>query len=200
MPPNIAGKWARALVYLGVTVVVVAAPILGVVAIPKFTSLLSAFPEEIRTLLTAVISLLVGVVAVFVRMFAESRIAVRTQRILGAGCLAGVVVFAVAIGAHLTFWVADVEYDGGEHVEQFIIGGGEKLGTCTCPSSVSDAECIQGLSFDPAKVSSCWGDRSIRKAKFWLMIDYIVTLFLFALAVAFLVMAEGQRRNSKSRA
>jgi hypothetical protein len=187
---DLAGVWVRRFVYLTITIVVVAAPILGVVAVPKFRPLVSAFPESSRGLMTVLMGVLIGVVAIAVRFLGTVRMKKRSKQIAGGVCLAGVVVAVVVIAAHLNFWVVEVAYNGGDDTAQFVVGGNERRASCRCPVEDSAAACIEGLSFDPAKISSCWGDRSINKAKFILTLEYLAALLLLSLAVAFLVLTE----------
>lgn len=196
---DIAGVWIRRSVYLLVTVVVLAAPLLGVIAVPKFSPLVSAFPESLRTFLTVLVSVLFGVVAIFARLFAENRWSIGTRRILGLCCLVFVVLLVIIIAYHLTSWIVRVDYNRDANTAEFIVGGNGRLVTCKCDSSVSDAECIEGLSFSYAKVAACWGDKQINQAKFFLTLEYIGTLFFLVLSVAFLVLLEGGKPRPEER-
>jgi hypothetical protein len=198
MPERVSRRWSQMLLYFLVTVAVVAAPILGVVAVPKFNPLISAFPDDVRNVATVLMTVAFSAVAVLVRFLALGKMKNALRQRLGVGCIAGVLVLVVVIAAHLSFWVVDVEFNGGDDSVSFVVGGDGRLPSCKCDPVESDALCIKGLSLDEANVASCWGDRAIKTTRFLLLLEYLGTLFFFSLAIGFLVLMESPATRTGS--
>jgi Flp pilus assembly protein protease CpaA len=198
--------WVTRLVYLLVLIPVTAAAVLGVAKVKYFAPLVSAFPDDLRALLTVIVSAAIGGVAVFVRVQAARKATGRSAAAIKRSnqrsallCLGVFLVCLTLVAFHLTSWVARVDYNGGVDTAQFVIGGRDRVPSCGCPAEVSAGECIEGLSFDKTKVESCWGDQSINRAKWILTVEYLFALLSISLAVAFLTLVEGKKHSAAER-
>jgi hypothetical protein len=80
----------------------------------------------------------------------------------------------------------------GEYVS-FVVGANK----CDQCASVSDAECIQRLSFNPSAIASCYGDRPIRTARLILALVYMALLVSFGAMVGILNIQQMKRSARK---
>jgi hypothetical protein len=191
-PPSLAQKWVRYLIGFGVSVAVGLAPYLGRVRVPLFSSLLSLIPENIQDTVLPLSAALMGIVAVVIQWYGSDKITKRwlKRRFNFVGVMA-IASFLLLILVH-TLVVVKVPYAGGKKSASFLVGF-SRPNTPPCTAEVSDADCIQHLTFNPVRIESFWGDRQVRLAKLSLMLPYLAFTALFGMLIGLLLLKDEAR-------
>ncbi|MBV8759299.1 MAG: hypothetical protein JO257_18575 [Deltaproteobacteria bacterium] len=186
------GRLGRYIVRFLVTFIVILAPVLGSVAVPKYVPLIDAFPPAARPLTVALVSVVLSVAAVAAQFYLNEKFAKRTLRILGLIFLAAFVFTFAMLAREVVLGVVRVEYNGGNDTAAFIVGVGDRPSRCErmCAPQESDAECIENLTMKPAAIDSCWGDSRVRAAKLNMIGFYVGTMAAILLFVATLIVKE----------
>ena len=193
-PTPLIRRLVRYVAGFGVGVGLGLAPFLGTIQVPGFEALLGLFPPELQRTLIPLSAFLMGLVAMAVQFYAGERIARsalrrRFRRALIA-LLVGLLLF---VGLH-TLFVKSLPTDGGAGSAVVTIGW-QRLPSCGCPPTLSDAECVKSLSADPAAIESCWGSRQLGLARLSLTLAYLVLTGGFAALAGLLLLAEERHRK-----
>lgn len=191
-------RLVRAILGFGVGVAVGLAPYLGTVGVPGFQPLLNLYPLSIRNVAIPLAAALMGIVAVVVDWYGAERLTPtrlrrmfwRTLTIVGAG-------FVLLIVVHTAFVVA-VPIEGGSDSVSFVIGW-TRQATCNCGQELSDAQCIQRITFNLAAVDACWGDRGVRFAKLVLILSYLLFTGAFGVLVGITIVRAAAISNRPDR-
>ena len=188
LPPSrgLAASWARSLVTLSVGVGVGLAPYLGTMEVPFFKPLLDMIPESLRDTTIPLSAALMGLVAVAVEWYGRERLSPSLMRWGFGAALGGTLVALLAFMWIHASTVVTVHAAGGS-TKSFVVGTA-RPSTCGCPPTVSDEQCINGLSWNESAIAECWGDRQIRRAGLVLRLNYLLTTGLFGALVGFLAL------------
>lgn len=192
LPTGLPRKFLSELLVFGVACALSAAPFLGAKRIPWFEPLISIFPEEQRSLLIPVSSLLIGLVALAIQFYAGEAISRRSIR---KGFPLILLIVLISIVSLLTLYVSyvvrlQVNVDEEVVVQRFVIGW-YRLPTCKCGS---DLDCIIGAS---QAIEKCWSERSITQVKLALFLSYLIAIEGFAVLVGLLVLRGEKIRQQK---
>lgn len=197
-PPSLAQKWVRYLLGFGVSVAVGLAPYLGRVRIPLFSSLLSLIPENIQDTLLPLSAALMGIVAVLVQWYGSDKLTKTwLKRRFSLIVILAIVSFLLLTLVHVLA-VVKVPYDGGKKSVSFLVGF-SRPNNPPCTAEISDADCIQRLTFNPVRIESFWGDRQIRLAKLSLILPYLTFTSLFGMLVGLLLLKDATRVRRNTR-
>ncbi len=188
-PTPLGRLWVRYLLGFGVSVGIGLAPYLGRVNVPGFTPLLRLLPESEQDVLIPLSSALMGLTAVVVQYYGQTRVSrpwlerafVRT---LGLTVFSFLLLFVVH-----TFVVVRVDLHGGKDYVRFVVGF-TRPEMKPCTAEVSDADCIKAVSMSQSAIESFWGDTRIRVARLCLMLSYLAFTSLFGLLVGLLLLGQ----------
>jgi len=192
-PSGAAARWVRSLLSLSVGVVIGLAPYLGTKGVPLFKPLLEMIPDALRDSTIPLSAALMGIVAVAVQWFDGERV---SRRSLGRWFLSTLILSIVALFTFMwmhTTYTVTVHADGGAVTQTFAVGA-SRPPSCTCAASASDEECINGLTWNTAAISRCWGDRVVRQSGLLLRLGYLTSTTLFGVLVGLLVLRPALRR------
>jgi hypothetical protein len=195
-PTPLARKLVRYMLGFGVGIGVGLAPYLGLFKVPFFAPLLDIIPDPIRNMVIPLSAALMGMVAVVVQWYGgEYLTRKRLRTVFGRTLLIAVLTFVVLIIIH-TAVVVTVPILGGEDSVSFIVGFTRPLKP-PCTSEVSDAECIERVTFDTKAIESFWGDRQIRLARLALMLSYLLFTSSFGALIGLIILREAlvERRH-----
>jgi hypothetical protein len=180
VPPSVR-KWISLVIGLSVGVALGLGPFLGKVAVPGFVPLLQLFPDGLRTTALILSSFLMGLVAVGVHYYAD--VSIRKGK-LDRLFLAFMV--ACALSFFSLFFVyqscTTVVDSPGAHAQfTFITGFGERLPSCAsaCDPTLSPADCIVKLGFNPAIIATCFGSSAIGHATTAMLLAYLLVMSTF---------------------
>ena len=137
---------------------------------------------------------MMGFIAVVVQFYSGEtihRATIRRRFKWGlGGLLAG---FALLIVFH-NLLVVTVPIEGGKKTIPFLIGF-SRTADCGC-GSANKVECIKRLSFDPAKIETCWNTGPSRTL---LQFSYLLLTGGFAALVGLLLLQMEARKQEKAR-
>lgn len=188
-PPPLARKLWRSILAFGVSFVVGLAPYLGRVRVPGFTPLLSLMPGSIQDTAIPISAAVMGSVAVAIQWTGFEKL---SQVWLNKWFKRTLLLFlfgAIAITVLHILVVTRVQFLGGKDSESFIVGF-VRPNKEPCPETISDAECIKYLTFDPSRIESHWGDRQVRLAKISLVLTYVALTSSFGVLVGLLLLKQ----------
>lgn len=176
------------------------APYLGAVDIPGFTTLYSILPVDIRSLALPLSSAVCGIAALYsaiiwTRKTPAGRLKQPVQRWILVALL-----FLGAFAAVSLWCLRAVATNGGELTVRFTVGPFARPVTATCPRGMSDASCIEVLTFNPARVRDMWGDASVSIGQALVLVTYLG--FIGALGAAIgqsLALSRTVRRTARKR-
>jgi hypothetical protein len=195
-PPPPVRRWVTYFVAFGVSVAVGLAPLLGVLKIPLFSSLLDLIPDFQRHSLIPVVSALMGLVAVLVQWYSEEKLsrARRRRALLPTVFLA--MIAAVSFYVVTTYVVVNIDFGGSDHRETgtFLVGF-HRPNDAPCQGVKSDAVCIERLTFDQNVITAFWGQDSIRTATLALSAPYLIFMLSFGAAVGIVMHGKGEDQN-----
>lgn len=187
-PAGAAGKWVRALISFGVGIALGLAPYLGTQQVPLFRPLLDLVPRALRDTTIPISAGLMGLVGAAVQFYDAEKISKKRIR-TSFGCVLTLAVIMMFVFMWIqSAYVVRVEADGGAVTASFVVAA-NRLPSCRCPPGSSDAQCINGLSWDEAEIAACWGDRPIRLAGNIVRTSYLVTTTLFGVVIGLLVLS-----------
>jgi hypothetical protein len=198
-PPTtpLARQFVRLLVGFGVGVGVLSAPFLGTFDVPFFTQLVDVFPYELRKFLFALGAFAMGVVAVAIQFYAgESSSRQRVRRLFSRTLL--VIVFAlVALGVLLVQYIEEIPV-AGEQVASFVIAG-KRLSNCPCDRAVSNKECIESLTANPAMIERCWSPAATNWVRLALLGSYLLLTSGFGALIGLLLLQRVAKQQAAAR-
>jgi hypothetical protein len=123
-PPPSTQRWLTYMIAFGVSVAVGLAPLLGLLKIPLFTSLLSLIPDSLRGSLIGVTSALMALIAIGVQWYSEEQLTRDTRRKALSASLCIAFVAAISFYVVTTYVVKDVPFGGHKdrEVGSFLVG------------------------------------------------------------------------------
>jgi len=195
LPTQTAHRFVRYVVGFGVAVGVGLAAYLGKLDVPLFTPLLRLIPMNMQDMLLPLSAALMGIVAVAVQWFGTvhlSRTWLRRNFVLAL--VSTVVLFVVLIIVH-SLVVVRVPIDNASSTVGVLVGWDTRPIVEPCGARISDSECIQKISLDPAQVESMWGSSSMRRAQVALTLAYLGFTGVFGWLVGLLVLLPEQEQT-----
>jgi hypothetical protein len=190
IPPGIARDWVRSLMGFGVGVAIGVAPLIGKLPIPGFAALLSLFPLAMQGWLIPLSAFLMGLSSVAITFYAALLTKAGELRKYFARTLIVALCAFVSLLVVYIFTVAHVDVPALQKEVAFVVGP-TKCGPCV---GLSDAECISRLTFNPASIAGCYGDRAIATANLLLSLSYLTLLSCFGVLVGIVNMAQALKR------
>lgn len=201
-PPPITQQWIRYLLGFTVSVAIGLAPFLGKVDVPLFDSLLGLIPTNLQETVLPLSAALMGIIAVSVQWYASERI---NRAWLGkwfSRTLMSTFVSFLVLSVVHTFVVVRVHIRGGEEVISTLVGFARPVKP-PCSEKLSDSECLEYVTLDPAAIESFWGSGQIRLATLALILPYLIFMGSFGLLVGLFLIkerqSEGQLRRRRNR-
>lgn len=198
-PPQIGRRFVNYLLGFGVSVAVGLAPYLGKLEIPLFEPLLNVLPPSEHGVAIPLSAAIMGALAVAVQWFAGDEPSRGSLRRKFVGTLFG---FSLTVAL---FFVVDVFTVirlpvAGDRTAVLLVGLGEPR--CQECASLSPAECVRSISFEPSRIERCWGSTGLRVARLSLVGAYLAVTSLFGVLVGLLVVSgsEGRRTARRSAA
>jgi hypothetical protein len=199
IPTTTGRRWVAFVVGFGVSVAIGLAPYLGKLDVPGFTPLLALIPFDLQDSLLPLSSALMGLVALLVEWYGMRR---NTEKWLHRNFLAafifGLVAF-VSLAVIHRLVVITVPIDQAKSRVSVLVGWDDRPTREPCGAKVSDTECVQRLSIDPAQVESFWGTRSVRKAQLALTFAYLIFTAIFGWVVGLIVLARSPASAERRR-
>jgi hypothetical protein len=190
-PPRMAARWVRYMVGFSAGVASGLAVYLGQFRIPLFAPLLDLIPQSMRDTIIPFSSTLMGIVAVTIQYLGESKRGVRPYLfIVTLVVTIGSLIFAMLVNAD---HVVSVDSYGDNHVT-FLICANRPMRE-PCGEEVSDAECIERLTFNTSKIRSFWGDACMRRAQLLVEGSYLLLMGSFGALVGFAVFRATRSRG-----
>lgn len=194
-PPPLINIWLRYFLGLTVGVSVGLSPYLGLLNVPLFRPLLDLIPLTLQNTLIPLSSALMGLIAVAVQwQFGEKLGRKRLNALFVRSFIFCIVTFFALTIVH-TFFVVNIPIKAGTQSVSVLVGYSRPLAE-PCMAGISDEACIELLSFDPAEISSFWGDRQIRIAKLLLFGSYLSFTSAFAILIGLIVVKNKQSNRS----
>lgn len=198
LPTKTARRFVFYVVGFGVAVGVGLAPYLGKLDIPLFSPLLDLIPANLQDTLIPLSTALMGVVAVAIQWYGSEHLSKRwLRRNFGLALIGAVALFLTLVAVH-SLVVIRVPVDGATHTVAVLIGWDERPTAEPCGKRISDAECVQKVTLDPAQIESFWGSRSMRRAQLALTFLYLGFTGAFAWLVGLLVLLPQSSKDEVS--
>lgn len=173
VPTPLARQFVRYVAGFGVGVAAGLSVYLGKVRVPGFAPLLDLIPGSIQDTMIPLSSAVMGIVAVVIQWYGGDRLTTRwLRRAFGWTILFLAVMFVLLVVVHV-FTVVTIPIRGGQESVSFQVGFAARPQRPPCEAGVSDAECIERLTFDSAKIASFWGDRQINLATLSMIGSYV---------------------------
>jgi len=182
--PSSVRKWIAFVVSLSVGVALGLGPFLGKVSVPGFVPLLQILPDQERSKAVIFSSFLMGLVATSVHFFADLRPRLGRLRMFFLSALAATFASFLALFLVYESCTESLTVPGAGEAS-FVVGCYERPSRCSqlCDPALSNAACIKILTFDPAQIAGCYGDRSIKTSTAELLLLYMLVLASFGALV-----------------
>jgi hypothetical protein len=194
LPTPLARRFVGYVAGFGIAIGIGLAPFLG--KIPGVDALLDVFPKSLWSTLIPFSVFLMGLIAIVVQFYSGEtihRATVRRRFKWSFGSLLGG--FALLV-LFYNWLVVTVPIEGGEKTIPFVIGF-SKSPDCGCkPPTINNKECIKQLSFEEAKIETCWNTGLSRTL---LQFSYLLLTGGFAALVGLLLLQEQARKQEKSK-
>ena len=185
----------RMLRWFGIALVLGLLPLLGRLNVPGFTALLSIFPDSLQGVVIPVAAFLMGLTAVAVQWYSETRPTREQMSRWFKYTLIFTVVVILAFLVLRTYFVQTISIESGKTSYSLIIGL-ERTETCRCPAEFDDVRCIKLLSLKKAEESECWWSASaLRTLRLLFSLTYLCAMMGFAATVGLLVVRGGPRQS-----
>jgi hypothetical protein len=188
-PTKEARDLIRYILGFGVGVAAGLALYLGKLRIPIFSPLLDLIPLDRQNVIIPLSSAVMGTVAVVVQWYAHDRLSTSWLKRLFHKTLRFLVVAFISLVVAHAITVRTVEIKGGEEAVAFQVGFVRPV-KAPCGADVGDAECIERLTLDPAKIASFWGDMQVNLAGLWLIFSYLGLTGSFGVLVGALLLRQ----------
>lgn len=194
-------------VSFGVAFVAGLSPFLGKRGVPGFSALISIYPVDVQDWVIPVSGLLMGMIAVVIKVLHNGR---PSARKLNRWFARTVLVFGVAFVAMLVLyvlWVTRVEMtvtgpNGTvDRSSLAVVTGAREVpaqpprSPCTCVERQSASQCVEAVSVNPANVRACFGEQRVALATLALAAVYLALTGTFVAAVGLLLLLDGARRR-----
>ncbi len=198
-PTRLAARFARYVAGFGIGVAIGLAPFLGRLDIPLAAPLLHLLPVSLQNMAIPLSGALMGLVAVAVQWYAREKVSKQKLRTMfRRTAAAGIVSFLLLLVLN-TLVVVPVPYLGGEKSYSFLVGF-VRPDREPCLAGISNAECINRLSFDAVAVRSFWGERNVQFAALSMTLSYLAFTSTFGVLIGLLLVRDERERAAKPRA
>jgi hypothetical protein len=196
LPSALARRYVRYVIGFGVAVGVGLAPFLGKIA--GLDTLLSLFPESLRSSLIPFSSFLMGLIAVVIQFYSGEAI---PRALLRKRFRASLIALLVGLLALITLYgqlIVPYPILGGEKTEPIVISF-SRTSACRCQSSDSDVHCLQKITPKETKIEDCWGSGPLRLSRLLLRLSYLLVTGGFGGLIGLLLLQEDAKKKQKRR-
>ncbi len=181
--------YIRYVLTFGVGVGIGLAPFLGRAGIPGFSGVLQLFPVGLQRDLVPLSAFLMGSVAVAVQFYSRTYVGYERIKKTFRRALMVLALSFLSLVIGYSVLVVSVPVQMAEESVAFVTSV-MRPDSCVCSRNVSDVQCIQQISLNPAAVESCWGSLRVKISKLILRLNYLLVTASFGAIIGILLIRD----------